>query len=155
MVNRKPRWYLVSSYRDKKTKRPRQHQIYLGPPPDDQMKQLIVSMNETFAENSKHYWDGKHLLRIRQLLHRQRNERKAERQRQKSRKRLGNGADLAPSIDQFTRFLSGTLSLKQKFMKCIRLTPLEKRSKRQLQHFLEDTKWIVEGREQAERLLQA
>lgn len=60
----------------------------------------------------------------------------------------------APAIsDPFSNFLTDVVKLKQELQKCERITPLETRSKSQLEDFLADTQWIDDYRKQAKKLL--
>lgn len=62
----------------------------------------------------------------------------------------------APQLsDPFSNFLNDVVKLKQELQKCDRITPLEGRSKGQLETFLADTQWIDDYRKQAKKLLGA
>lgn len=76
MVNGKPRWYLVSSYRDQKDKTPRtRHHLYLGVPPDAKLKKLIARINEA-QKYGIQFHTGKEFQKIREISLRLREEEK-------------------------------------------------------------------------------
>jgi hypothetical protein len=59
MISGKPRWYLVSSYRDEITKVPRtRHHLYLGVPPNTKIRKLIDRINESTHKYGKQFYTG-------------------------------------------------------------------------------------------------
>ncbi|MGA2174523.1 MAG: hypothetical protein ABSH38_06035 [Verrucomicrobiota bacterium] len=148
MVKGKRRWYLVSSYRDN-TGRPRtRYRLYLGPAPNDQIKASIAEMNESFARKDEHSWEGKYLERIEQIKCRLRKDREFEREKMKERIREKKESK-PPPLGKFTVFLCRVVRLKQDLQKCIRLKPLENRTREELEALLSDTQWVEEVRKLA------
>ena len=76
MLKGKPRWYLVSSYRDKNTGKPRtRHHLYLGVPPNAKIEELIARINES-QKYGKQFHTGKEFQKIREINLRARHEEK-------------------------------------------------------------------------------
>lgn len=62
----------------------------------------------------------------------------------------------APQVsDPFSKFLTDVIKLKQELQKCDRVSPLQDRSKTELENFLSDTQWVDDYRKQAKKLLDA
>ena len=67
IVKGKPRWHLVSSYRDKETGTPRtRHHLYLGASPNAKMEGLIGRINES-QKYGKQFHTGKEFQKIREI----------------------------------------------------------------------------------------
>lgn len=76
MVKCKPRWYLVSSYRDKDTRKPcTRHHLYLGIPPNAKIEELIARINKS-QKYGKQFHAGKEFQKIRTVSLRLRDEEK-------------------------------------------------------------------------------
>lgn len=86
IVKGKPRWYLVSSYRDKNTGKPcTRHHLYLGVSPNPKMEILIERINESVKKYGKPLYTGKEFQQIRQINLRLREEEKWKLWRTKQR----------------------------------------------------------------------
>ena len=76
MLKGKPRWYLVSSYRDKNTGKSRtRHHLYLGVPPNAKIEGLIARINESQKYRTQ-FHTGKEFQKIREINFRLRQEEK-------------------------------------------------------------------------------
>jgi hypothetical protein len=154
ILNGKTRWYVVSSYRDERTGRPRtRHHLYLGLEPNKEIRDRITRINESSAQYKHPRYLGKEFEKIRKLAFKQRNQAKIERKRLRGRFKRGPADETVPPLDPFESLMARACRLKQDYLRCVDEVPLEEHPPEQLCEFLRDTQWLVDAREKAEKSL--